>query len=237
MWSRKMCTGQDPTPLQNQAAAVQAGILKAIAVLEQGGATAADLANLAPAEWGDASLAGSRRGFFFTPAQANTAAGQTLALIGGPESLQPIMAQIGEGDSVIGYKTVGGVQGGAEALGQFAPDRATLAGENQQFPADTTNLEFGGPLWAMLAYLLGPTDQYESGGGNYYQTLASQGIAAPTFTPAQIPDWLAQLIAAADAERQSMFLTGGGAGTPGGDSPSPGGEGAGTGPGGGAGPS
>jgi hypothetical protein len=203
-------TGQDPTPLQQQAAAVQAGIVRAIATLQQGGATAADLANLAPAAWGAPDLAGSRRGEFFTPEQANAAAGQTLALIGGPESVQPIMQQVGEGETVTGYQTVGGVPGGVAALGGFAPDRATLAGENAQLPADTTNLEFGGPLWAMLAYLLGPTDQYEVGGGNYYATLAQQGVTAPTFTPAQITASYAAMIAAAAAARQTMFLTGGG---------------------------
>ena len=109
----------------------------------------------------------------------------------------------------MGGVPTGGVAAGVAALGPFAPDRATLAGENAQFPADTTNLEFGGPLWAMLAYLLGPTDQYESGGGSYYQTLASQGIAAPTFTPAQIPDWLAARIAAVAGAQQQAFTSGG----------------------------
>jgi hypothetical protein len=202
-------TGQDPGPIQQQAAAVQTGILKAIAVLEQGGATAASLGSLAPAAWGNPDLAGSRRANFFTPQQANTAATQTLGLIGGPEGTGSFTQQVGEGDVTMGGVPTGGVAAGVAALGAFAPDRAMLAGENAQLPADTTNLEFGGPLWAMLAYLLGPTGQPESGGGTYYQTLAQQGVIAPTFTPAQIAASYAQMIAAIAASQQQAFTSGG----------------------------
>jgi hypothetical protein len=220
-------TGQNPAPLQNQAAAVQAGIVKAIAVLQAGGATAASLGTLAPAEWGDASLAGSRRANFFTPEQANAAANQTLGLIGGPVGLVPETVTA-EGSPVWTGNLIptGGVQGGIAALGAFAPDRATLAGEAQLFPVDTTNMEFGGPLWSMLAYLLGPTGQPESGGGGYYAALASQGVVAPTFAPGTIPDWLAQMIAAAAAARQAAFYAGGGDAGPTGTGPA--GQGAGT---------